>query len=91
MNEVFFEFKENKSENDLNSEIKIEIILNFLSKVEEYIILYETRVDMCKLDDVKIKTHQDVINALQNIFNQVNPSIRLVKGKIREIYLSFSS
>ena len=43
MNEVYYEYKENKTNNDLSSDINIEIILHFLSKVEEVIILYETK------------------------------------------------
>ena len=89
MNEIFFEFKEIKSDNDLSSEINIEIILHFLSKVEEFIVLYETKINLNK--SRTSDTGQDVINELKRIFNKVDTSLSLIKGKIREIYLSYSS
>ena len=87
MNEIFYEFKEMKS--DLTTEIKIEIILHFLSKVEEYIVLFETKIILTK--SISSNIDQEVINELQNIFNKADPSLLLVKGKIREIFLSYSS
>jgi len=33
---------------------------------------------------------RDRINTLQNIFDKTNTSLKLVKGKIREIFLSYS-
>jgi len=89
MNEIFFEFKEIKSDNDLSSLINIEIILHFLSKVEEFIVLYETKINLNK--SRTSDTGQEVINELKRIFNKVDTSISLIKGKIREIYLSYSS
>jgi hypothetical protein len=89
MNEIFYEFKEMKTENDLSSEINIEIILHFLSKVEEFIVLYETKINLNKSGT--IDTGQEVINELKRIFNKVDTSLSLIKGKIREIYLSYSS
>ena len=89
MNEIFFEFKEMKTENDLSSEINIEIILHFLSKVEEFIVLYETKINLNK--SRISNTGQEVINELKRIFNKVDSSLSLIKGKIREIYLSYSS
>ena len=47
MNEIFYEFKEVPSP-DLSSNVDIEIILHFLSKVEEYIVLYETKINITK-------------------------------------------
>ena len=89
MNEIFYEFKEMKTENDLSSEINIEIILHFLSKVEEFIVLYETKIDLNKSGTSD--TGQEVINELKRIFSKVDSSLSLIKGKIREIYLSYSS
>ncbi|MFX1257147.1 MAG: hypothetical protein ACFFAN_04780 [Promethearchaeota archaeon] len=90
MNEIFYEFKEINT-SDLSSKVDIEIILHFLSKVEEYICLYETKVNLTKDDSGKLNSGQHVINELQKIFSQVDSSLSLVKGKIREIFLSFSS
>ncbi|TFF97380.1 MAG: hypothetical protein EU540_08895 [Promethearchaeota archaeon] len=78
-----------KTENDLSSEINIEIILHFLSKVEEFIVLYETKINLNKSGT--LDTGQEVINELKRIFNKVDSSLSLIKGKIREIYLSYSS
>ena len=89
MNEIFYEFKENPSESDLNSEIKIEIILHFLAKVEGNLILYETKQSINKPSNSNVD--EEVINSLNNIFTQVDPSLALVKGKIREIFLSYST
>ncbi len=89
MNEIFYEFKENPSESDLNSEIKIEIILHFLAKVEGNLILYETKQSINKPSSSNVD--KEVINSLNNIFTQVDPSLTLVKGKIREIFLSYSN
>jgi RNA processing factor Prp31 len=91
MNEIYYEFKELKPDNDLSRELKIEIILHFLSKVEEFLILYETKIEMERLKTENKSTKDHVIAELQRIFNQVDSSINLVKGKIREIYLSYSS
>jgi len=89
MNEIFYEFKEIKTDVDLSSQINIEIILHFLSKVEEFIVLYETKINLSKSSSSN--TDKEVVNELQRIFNQVDSSLLLIKGKIREIYLSYSS
>ncbi|MFX0026032.1 MAG: hypothetical protein ACFE8M_06425 [Candidatus Hermodarchaeota archaeon] len=89
MNEIFYEFKENPTESDLNSEIKIEIILHFLAKVEGNLILYETKQSINKPSNSNVD--KEVIVSLNNIFTQVDPSLALVKGKIREIFLSYST
>ncbi len=108
MNEVFYEFKEIKLNNDLLSKVKVELILTFLSKVEEFIVLYETKLDLEKLDYSKFNKNQeltnisksrkskfnksdDLIKELQKILGKVDPSLTLIKGKIREIFLSYSS
>jgi hypothetical protein len=91
MNEVFYEIKQSKSNDDLSSEIKTELIIHFLSKVEEFIVLFETKVVLSKTDNSYSENSQKIITELQNIFRQVDSSITLMKGKIREIYLSYSS
>lgn len=87
MDEIFYEFKEVKSHSDLSSEIEIEIILHFLSKIEEFLVLYETKFSIIKSSDSN--SDEKVIQELQKIFE--TRGISLVKGKIREIFLSYSS
>ena len=89
MNEIFYEFKEVKTQSDLTSKIEIEIILHFLSKIEEFIVLFETKLNISK--SMNANTDENVINELQAIFLKVDPTLSLVKGKIREIFLSYSS
>ena len=88
MDQVFYEFKEIKDETDLSKEIKIEIILHYLAKIGDTLILYETRQKISKV--VNSDSDLDVINTLQNIFDKADTSLKLVKGKIREIFLSYS-
>jgi len=88
MNQVFYEFKEIKEESDLSKEIKIEIILHYLAKIGDTLILYETRQKISKT--VNTDSDSDVINSLQSIFDKADTSLKLVKGKIREIFLSYS-
>ena len=87
MNEVFYEYKEIKAKDDLSSEINIEITLDYLSKVSEVLILYETKISLIKPSGSDIG--EEIIGELQKIFNQVD--VRITKGKIREIFLSYSS
>jgi hypothetical protein len=89
MNEIFYEFKEVKSQADLTSNVEIEIILHFLSKLEEFLALFETKFIISKSSTTN--SDEDVINELQKIFLKVDPTLTLVKGKIREIFLSYSS
>ena len=89
MDQVFYEFKEIKDETDLSKEIKIEIILHYLAKIGDTLILYETRQKISKV--INSNSDSDVINTLQNIFDKADTSLKLVKGKIREIFLSYSS
>ncbi|MBY9020877.1 MAG: hypothetical protein KGD67_07455 [Candidatus Lokiarchaeota archaeon] len=88
MDQVFYEFKEIKEESDLSKEIKIEIILHYLAKIGDTLILYETRQKISKV--VNSNNDLEVINTLQDIFDKANPSLKLIKGKIREIFLSYS-
>ncbi|MFX1496447.1 MAG: hypothetical protein ACFFBH_02865 [Promethearchaeota archaeon] len=89
MDEIFFEFKQNNSQSDLSSEVKIDIILHFLAKIDGSLMLYETKLILNK--PISSNIDEEVLNSLRSIFNQVDPSITLVKGKIREIFLSYSS
>ena len=88
MNEVFYEFKEIKNETDLSTHVKIEIILHFLAKARDTLILYETKQTIPK--PVNSDNDTNVVNTLQKIFEQVDTSLKLIKGKIREIFISYS-
>ena len=89
MDEVFYEFKEIKNDTDLSLEVKIEIILNFLAKAKDTLILYETKQIITK--PMNSNNDSNVIDTLQKIFDNVDTSIRFIKGKIREIFLSYST
>ena len=89
MDEIYYEFKEVKNNIDLLTGLNIEIILHFLAKVENSLILYETKQIISRSQNVDLD--EEVINSLQKLFSQVDPSITLIKGKIREIFLSYSS
>ena len=86
MNEIFYEFKEVPVDHSEN--FSIEIILHFLAKSEGSLILYETKQLITKSS--KSILDELVIEVLQEIFNKVDTAISLVKGKIREIFLSYS-
>jgi hypothetical protein len=89
MNEIFYEIKDVKNHDNLTSKGKAEIILHFLAKVSETLILYETKQELTKSTDPNSK--KEVIQGLLKVFHGVEPSLSLIKGKIREIYLSYSS
>jgi hypothetical protein len=89
MNEVFYEFKEIKNQSDMGSEYNVDIILHFLAKLESNIILYETKQVLRGSKDREID--KQVIEMLKEIFLESCSSLSLVKGKIREIFLSYSS
>lgn len=88
MNEIFFEFKKVGKHSDLSSDVEVEIILHFLAKLEGNLVLYETDLKIMKPSNSNID--EAVINELKRIFTKVDESIKLIKGKIREIFLSFS-
>jgi len=88
MDEVFYEFKEIKNDTDLSSDIKIEIILHFLAKAKDTLILYETKQIVGK--PINFNNDSNIIDTLQKIFDKVDTTIRFIKGKIREIFLSYS-
>ncbi|MEJ2293421.1 MAG: hypothetical protein P8Y23_01470 [Candidatus Lokiarchaeota archaeon] len=88
MNEVFYELKERKNPAEVKNENQYEIIFHFLGKVDQNTVLYETKQLISKADKDSI----DIIanNLLKSTFQEETP-IKLVKGKIREIFLSYSS
>jgi hypothetical protein len=93
MNEVFYELKEVRNQSNLSSDCNIEIILHFLSKVQEFLVLYETKVDLSTFESYKLNksedfVSEDFVSELQKIFRKVDPDLSLVKGKIRDIYIS---
>lgn len=88
LNEIFYEFKEITS-NTLDSKINIEIVIHFLAKIDNTMMLYETKQNLVRSPSSDID--KEVVNTLQKIFNKVDSSLSLIKGKIREIYLSYSS
>ncbi|MFX1467900.1 MAG: hypothetical protein ACFFB8_04495 [Promethearchaeota archaeon] len=89
MNEIFYEIKDVKNDLNLTRDLKQEIVLHFLAKVSNTLILYETKQNFTKSSDYNNK--KEVIQTLQKLFQGVDPSLKLVKGKIREIFLSYSS
>ncbi len=89
MNEVFYEIKECKNQSEVKNENKYEIILHFLAKVDQNTILYETKQIISKSATNLIEKH--TIASLEEIIQKVDTSLYLVKGKIREIFLSYSS
>lgn len=89
MNEIFYEFKEIKGSSDLSSDIIVEIILHYLAKVETYVVLYETKLNISKANPADV--NKEVITELKKIFSSVDSNLTLVKGKIREIFISHSS
>lgn len=89
MNEIFYEIKEIKNHVDFSSNVIAEIVLHFLAKVSDTLILYETKQSLTKSNDSS--NEKEVIQALENVFNGVDPSLSLIKGKIREVFISYSS
>jgi hypothetical protein len=87
MNEIFYEIKEVKSQGMENQVIK-EIILHYLAKISDTLILYETKQSLLRSNDSN--NVKEVIQNLKKVFNKVDPSLSLIKGKIREIYISYS-
>jgi len=88
MDEVFYEFKEIKKDIDSSVSVKIEVVLHFLAKVGDTLVLYETRQTIPK--SVNSDNDSTVIDSLQKIFDQIDVSLKLIKGKIIEIFLSYS-
>ena len=89
MDEIFYEIKEIKNEVVLSTKLNSEIVLHYLAKVSNTLVLYETKQGITQSNDSN--SRKEVIQSLQNIFSQVDASLKLVKGKIREIFLSYSS
>ena len=89
MNEIFYEIKEIKNEVVMSRKLNSEIVLHYLARVSNTLVLYETKQDITQSNESN--SRNEVIQSLQNIFSQVDASLKLVKGKIREIFLSYSS
>jgi hypothetical protein len=89
MDDIFYEFRETKKKEDISSNTEIKIILHFLAKIENSLILYETNLHFGRPSTTNL--NQEVINKIQDILNKAeNSKIKLIKGKIREIFLSYS-
>lgn len=87
MNEIFYEIKEVKNQR-VEDQITKEIIIHYLAKISDTLILYETKQSLMK--SYESNNLQEVVNNLQKLFHEVDPALSLVKGKIREIYISYS-
>jgi hypothetical protein len=85
-NEIYYEIKDVKDRVHLSSKHEVEIFLHFLAKINETIVLYETKISVATVSNTSVE--KEVINELQNIFAKVDSTISLIKGKIREIFLS---
>jgi len=89
MNEIFYEIKEVKNHINLSSNVIAEIILHFLAKVSDTLILYETKQSLTKSNNPN--NEKEVIQTLKKVFHGVDPSLSLIRGKIREVFISYSS
>jgi len=89
IDEIFYEIKELKHLSEEKNENQYEIILHFLAKLDTNTVLYETKLRISKSSQNSID--KTALDLLQKIFQQVDISLKLVKGKIREIFLSYSS
>ena len=89
MNEIFYEIKEVKNHVNLSSNVIAEIIVHFLAKVSDTLILYETKQNLTKSNNPD--NEKEVIQALEKVFHSVDPSLSLIRGKIREVFISYSS
>ena len=89
MDNIFFEKKKLSEENDLSSLKNIEIVLHFLGKItENNLALFETTLKFSAKDIGKSESH--IFEELQKSLDIANLNLNLVKGKIREIYISYS-
>ncbi|MFX0011205.1 MAG: hypothetical protein ACFE9R_12885 [Candidatus Hermodarchaeota archaeon] len=88
MDEIFYEIKEIKNQSDVTTEKNQEVIFHFLAKAGETLILYETKQIYSVLEDKAIP--DGILGSIEKIISQVNPSLKLINGKIREIFLSYS-
>jgi hypothetical protein len=88
MDEIFYEIKEIKNQSDVTTEKNKEVIFHFLAKAGETLILYETKQIYSVSEDKAIP--DGIIGSIEKIISQVNPSLKLINGKIREIFLSYS-
>ena len=89
MNKIFYEIKEIKNHDNLSTNIIADIVLHFLAKVSDTLILYETKQSLTKSNNPN--NENEVIIALEKVFQGIDPSISLIRGKIREVFISYSS
>jgi len=80
MDKIFYEFNGLTEEKNIHEENSNQITLQFLSKVENSLVLYETRFD----------AETKEISKIQEVLDKAEISLELIKGKIREIFLSYS-
>ncbi|MFX0008369.1 MAG: hypothetical protein ACFFAV_16785, partial [Candidatus Hermodarchaeota archaeon] len=85
----FYEIKEIKNHDNLSKNVIADIILHFLAKVSDTLILYETKQSLTKSNYPN--NENEVIMALEKVFQGIDPSISLIRGKIREVFISYSS
>lgn len=89
MNKIFYEIKEIKNHDNLSTNVIADIVLHFLAKVSDTLILYETKQSLTKSNNPN--NENEVIIALEKVFQGIDPSISLIRGKIREVFISYSS
>jgi hypothetical protein len=80
MDKIFYEFNNLNEEKNIHKKSSNLITLQFLSKVENSLVLYETRFD----------AETKEISRIQEVLDKAEISLKLIKGKIREIFLSYS-
>lgn len=80
MDKIFYEFNGQGEEQNIHEEASNQITLQFLSKVENSLVLYETKFD----------AETKEISKIQDVLDKAEIDLKLIKGKIREIFLSYS-
>ncbi len=76
MNEIFYEITPDSNSTTID--------LHFLGQVGEMIVLYETRIEVRAG-----KQTEEVLKEIRETFSTIG-EIELVKGKIREIFISLA-
>ncbi|TFG00361.1 MAG: hypothetical protein EU541_02475 [Promethearchaeota archaeon] len=80
MDKIFYEFNGSINDHNVHKESPNQITLQFLSKVENSLVLYETIFD----------GEPNEISKIQEVLDEAEIELKLIKGKIREIFLSYS-
>ena len=80
MDKIFYEFNGKTEEQNIHEKSSNQITLQFLSKVENSLVLYETKFD----------AESKEISRIQEVLDKAEIDLKLIKGKIREIFLSYS-